>query len=200
MQDRRLLDSHQGWDRGTLQVAKMLGERLDAPVVVGTITRLLVDLNRREGNRALFGVVGQRLAVEERQALLTDYHRPYRAAVVEAVEGAMRHRGPVTFLSIHSFTPVMDNVPRNTDVAVLYDPARPAERRLADTILAPLADAGLRVRRNFPYRGVADGVATMVRKRYPSDRLIPVELEYCHHLFDQGWTPARLARLTAEVF
>lgn len=179
-------------------MARRLGGRLGAPVIEGTITRLLVDLNRREGNRGLFGVVGGRLDTEERERLLTDYHRPYRAKVIATVDDALGQREPVTFLSIHSFTPVMKGVARNTDVAVLYDPARPAERRLADAILAPFADAGLRVRRNFPYRGVADGVATLLRKRYDPDRLFPVELEYCHHLFDRGWTPARLARLTAE--
>ncbi|MBF0171703.1 MAG: N-formylglutamate amidohydrolase, partial [Nitrospinae bacterium] len=146
------------------------------------------------------GVVGRRLSPADREGLLADYHRPYRQAVCAAVEEGLRRRGAVTLLSVHSFTPRLKGVVRNVDVAVLYDPARPAEGRLADAILAPFAAAGLRVRRNYPYRGVSDGVATALRRRFDraGERLVPVEIEYSHRLFDGGWRPARLAELTAE--
>jgi hypothetical protein len=36
---------------------------------------------------------------------------------------------------------------------------------------------GLRVRRNYPYRGVADGFTTALRRRFPADLYLGIELE-----------------------
>lgn len=88
-------------------------------------------------------------------------------------------RDAVLHLSVHSFTPVFDGVPRTADVGLLYDPRREGERRLCLAWQASLSTAApeLRVRRNYPYRGVADGLVTHLRRTLRSERYIGVELE-----------------------
>ncbi|HOV05344.1 MAG TPA: N-formylglutamate amidohydrolase, partial [Kaistiaceae bacterium] len=41
--DRAALDAHIAWDPGALGVARGLAARLDAPLVYGRVTRLVVD-------------------------------------------------------------------------------------------------------------------------------------------------------------
>jgi predicted N-formylglutamate amidohydrolase len=80
---------------------------------------------------------------------------------------------------VHSFTPVLGGEVRNADVGLLYDSQRPSEVRACRRWQAALAeiDPSLRVRRNYPYRGAADGLATWLRRRLPDARYAGVELE-----------------------
>ena len=72
-------------------------------------------------------------------------------------------------LSIHSFTPVLHGQTRNADIGLLYDPGRAGERRLAVAWQKALRKRvpSLRVRRNYPYLGKADGFTTHLRRRFP---------------------------------
>jgi len=38
-------------------------------------------------------------------------------------------------------------------------------------------DSSLRLRRNYPYIGKSDGVTQVMRRRYPPDRYVGIELE-----------------------
>ena len=85
----------------------------------------------------------------------------------------------VVHIAVHSFTDVLDDQVRNADIGLLYDPARPGERALCkrwEQILREL-DPALRVRRNYPYRGNADGLATWLRREFPDASYVGVELE-----------------------
>ena len=53
---------------------------------------------------------------------------------------------------------------------------------------APLAP-GLRLRRNYPYRGGGDGLATLLRKRYDQDAYIGIELEVSQRFALEGGEP-----------
>jgi predicted N-formylglutamate amidohydrolase len=74
---------------------------------------------------------------------------------------------------------VLDGVVRNADVGLLYDPCRAGERELCARWKASLAGLvpRLRVRLNYPYAGKGDGVTRLMRKRYPPQTYIGVELE-----------------------
>ena len=43
---RALLDSHRGYDPGSLVMAKALASACRTPLVASTVSRLLIDLNR----------------------------------------------------------------------------------------------------------------------------------------------------------
>jgi hypothetical protein len=64
-------------------------------------------------------------------------------------------------------------------VGLLYDPRRPAEAEFCAAWQREIksADARLTVRRNYPYRGYADGLTTYLRKRYPDPAYAGIELE-----------------------
>ena len=189
------LASHRGFDAGALETARALALALRAPLLASTITRLVVDLNRRAAHPRVFSEWTRRLKQSERERLLEVWHRPHREAVRAAVASRIRVARPVVQVASHSFVPVLDGVVRELDVGLLYDPGRPLERTLARdwrrTLLA--REPRLRVRFNQPYRGTSDGVTRWVRQSFPDPRYAGIELELNQALLEQ--TASRLRRL-----
>jgi predicted N-formylglutamate amidohydrolase len=189
-----LLETHRGWDPGTAALARDLGRAFGVEPIVADVTRLLVDLNRSAHHPRVFSELSRGLAPAERHALLARHHEPHRARVTDAVATAVGAGNGVVHLGVHSFTPVLDGVERRTDLALLYDPARLAERALAERWCAGLRARlpGVRVRRNHPYRGRADGLTTTLRRRFGADRYLGIEIEVSQGLLDAegrfpGW-------------
>jgi predicted N-formylglutamate amidohydrolase len=188
---RRLLDSHRGWDPGALELARELARASGAPCFTSTTTRLLVDLNRSLGHPALFSEITRPLARTVQQEIVAVHYRPHRDAVVQEVTRHIAAGRSVLHVASHSFTPVLDGIARRADVGCLYDPRRPAESNLAACWLSALARRapGLRLRRNYPYRGRGDGLTAFLRKRFVDAAYAGVELEVNQALVAQGGAP-----------
>lgn len=192
---RALLQSHRGWDPGSTELARGLARAFGAPLFLGEHTRLLVDLNRSLHHRALLSTISRQLSADERATVIARHWQPFRDAVAQAVARSAR---PVFHLSAHSFTPVLDGRARTMDLGILYDPSRPAERRFAAELVRTLAQQSpaLIVRRNAPYRGVADGHVTALRRQFAVPRYAGVELELSQrHVRDR----AALTRIVGVV-
>lgn len=173
-----LLEGHRGYDAGALALARLAARRLGAPLHAATVTRLLVDLNRSPESRTLFSEFSRPLSCPERERVLRRYYRPYRHALVQEVE-RLRALGPVLHISFHSFTPEWHGRRRPVDIGLLYDPRRPLEKELCQQWQQALSGyfPALRVRRNAPYRGSADGVTTALRRFFPCEEYLGVEVE-----------------------
>ncbi|MCA9242470.1 MAG: N-formylglutamate amidohydrolase [Phycisphaerales bacterium] len=172
-----LLQSHRGWDPGALDWARLAAKSLKAPLIEHKITRLLVELNRSRRHPALFSGISRVLPPAERERLISDTYTPWRDAVEAQLRKATR-RGRVFHISAHSFTPSLNGETRNADIGLLYDPRRKSEsdfcRAWQNEITAIRPD--LRIRRNYPYRGAADGFTTYLRKAV-GPRYSGIELE-----------------------
>ena len=188
-----VLRSHRGWDRGALVLARAFGRSLQVPLFEATVTRLLVDLNRSETNRAVFSSFTSGLPVDERQALLAEHHRPHRLAVRAAVAEQIALERCVLHVSVHSFTPVLDGRVRTTDVGLLYDPARESERRHAAAWKTSLEARlpRLAIHCNAPYRGTSDGLTRWLRTQFSARDYAGLELEL-NQRFVEGGTWAKL--------
>lgn len=173
-----LLASHRGYDLGALGYARKLAARFDAPLFSATTSRLLVDLNRTPGHPRLFSEMTRSLDVATKKAILETYHRPHWQRVQAAIRESLKAGRWVVHIACHSFTPVLDGRVRAMDVGLLYDPRREAERRFCDQWKEALLDQApdLCVRRNAPYKGVSDGLATHLRTLLPRNYL-GIELE-----------------------
>lgn len=176
---RRLLDSHRGLDIGARAAARYLQRHFGAPLVCATVTRLLVDLNRSEGNRTLFSGITRQLPAGPRREILERYYWPYRELVAGWIALQQRAGRRVVHLSVHSFTPVLRGQRRRADVGLLYDPSRRLEARFCRDWQRQLAAAerNWKVRRNYPYRGTADGLIPALRRRFDGASYLGVEIE-----------------------
>jgi predicted N-formylglutamate amidohydrolase len=195
-----LLPTHRGWDPGALVLAREMAGRFAAPLLYDETTRLLVDLNRSVGTPELHSEATRHLSKAERRRLLETYYFPHRrrvdAAIDRAVAKASDAGDRVVHIASHSFTPELHGKVRTADIGMLYDPRRPGEVAFVTDWLDALRrrDPGLRLRRNYPYLGASDGICQVMRRRYPAEAYVGIELEVNQRYAEAGgpaWTAIR---------
>ena len=171
-----VLETHRGYDIGIEPVAETLAQRLHCPLVKFPLSRLLIEPNR---SRRLFSEFSEVLPKPDQQMLLEQYYRRYRESVRSPIQSLVDQGHRVLHLSLHSFTPVLRAQVRKADIGLLYDPRRAREKDLAMDLQAGLAtDLSLRIRRNYPYLGAADGMTTWLRRTIQSSAFyIGLEIE-----------------------
>ncbi len=175
---RRDLSSHRGFDIGAAWVARPLARSAGVGCIEGGVTPLLIDLNRSPQHRQLFSKYSRSLSEAQKQWLLDTHYWPHQQRVMKRVEAARRSCALAVHIAVHSFTPVLDGAVRNADVGLLYDPRRPLELKFARALQRCWsAGDGLRVRRNYPYRGVSDGLPKLLRQRFSGEEYLGLELE-----------------------
>ena len=156
--DRSELARHIGWDIGVAGLGRLLAERLDAPFIEQHYSRLVIDCNRETDHGDAIATVSDgtviagnaALCSAERAARVEAIHRPYHAAIAEAL-AARDVAGRTTILiALHSFTPVMNGARRPWDIGILHDGG---DTRFALAMLGRLTARGdLVVGDNAPYR------------------------------------------------
>ena len=153
-------DDHIAWDIGAAEVTRVLSATIGAPAVLGDISRLVVDFNRRaDAPDVIAGVThgirvpgNEGLSVDERESRFARFHRPYHATV----DRLLGRSGAVVLVSIHSFSYDLDRASRDFDVGLLFDEFEALGRSFAEQ----LTRAGLRVRLNEPYSGRTEVVSS----------------------------------------
>jgi predicted N-formylglutamate amidohydrolase len=199
----RVLATHRGYDAGALALARTFALAFRAPLFFSTTSRLLVDLNRSASNPAVFSDATRALPRAARSRLIERHHAPYWRAIDAAIARAAAPGRRVVHVSCHSFTPRLAGVARRADIGLLFDPSRAAEAALCrawrERLLA--RRPGLVVRRNYPYRGIDDGIITALRRRHPGRRYAGVEIEVSQK-YPLGAAAAwrSLQRLLVETF
>ncbi|WP_037546990.1 N-formylglutamate amidohydrolase [Stappia stellulata] len=149
---------HIAYDIGVRALTFALARALNAPAVLSTFSRLLIDPNRGEDDPTLVMRLSDGAVVPgnadhdaaERERRLAAYHRPYHAAIAEQIDAAIGAGHPPAILSVHSFTPVWRGVPRPWHAGVLWD----NDPRFARPLLERLRECpDLVVGDNEPYDG-----------------------------------------------
>jgi len=155
------LSRHIAYDIGAAQVTRQLAALFDAPAVLSTFSRLLIDPNRGADDPTLVAKLSDRriipgnaaISEEEIEARRAAFWAPYRAAITARIE-AMLAAGPVpTVISIHSFTPLWLGEPRPWQIGVLWD----SDPRFAVPLIAALIAEGVATGDNEPYDGALAG-------------------------------------------
>ena len=174
-----LLASHRGWDAGALAVARHIARSLSRPLFATTITRLLIDSNRSLRHPRLFSPLTAALPRTRREEIIQRHYQPHRESILAEVARLTKTGNTALHLAIHSFTPVLNGQTRRAELGLLYDSARLWERDLCrawQTELRRLRPDWT-VRRNYPYRGKSDGLATALRAQYREEDYLGIEVE-----------------------
>ncbi len=172
-----VLDTHEAFDPGALDVFSALKSLADSSHYQA-IGRLLIESNRSQRHKSLFSRFTQSLSEFEKNEILNTYYIPYREKVEKSISSFIQKGEKVLHLSVHSFTPVLNENVRNADLGLLYDPQRKEEKLLAGRWkeLIIRENSKLKVRYNYPYLGKSDGFTTSLRKIFPENYL-GIELE-----------------------
>ena len=187
-----VLKTHRAYDIGAVQVFRKLVKFAKPEFYCeGKFSRLFVDLNRTITNKSAFSDYLRNN--ENAKAQATAYWNEYRATIEKFVESAIKPKTravkpapEIIHLGIHSFTPVLNGKVRNTDIGILYDPARPQERAYANVIKAEIKRLypAMKVRFNYPYKGTSDGLTTTLRKKF-GPRYVGIEIEINQNFFQR---------------
>ncbi|MDD5746035.1 MAG: N-formylglutamate amidohydrolase [Candidatus Omnitrophica bacterium] len=185
----RLLRTHRGYDIGAAELFGKISAAMADDRYACMLSRLLIDPNRSLNHPALFSAITRPLPRDLRAAIVRQYYLPYREAVETAVARRIGERQRVLHISVHTFTPVLDRRVRTADIGLLYDPQRRIEKKLSRVIRKNLRTVlpELRVRMNYPYAGIADGLVSSLRRKFPPSRYCGMELE----VNQKFWTQAR---------
>jgi predicted N-formylglutamate amidohydrolase len=171
------LKSHRAYDPGALDVFKKLEVLADFSQVQN-ISRLLVEVNRSKNHPHLFSEFSKNLSREEKTKIFKKHYFPYRDAVENKILAFIEEGEKVLHFSVHTFTPELNGHIRNTDIGLLYDPARAYEKEFSENFKRNLKnqDPDLKLRFNYPYLGKADGFTTYLRNMFP-ENYMGIELE-----------------------
>ena len=197
------MSRHIAYDVGAAGLARALADRLDAPAILSTFSRLVIDANRGEDDPTLImqlydGTVipaNRALTTEDRACRLSLYHG-YHAAYAR-----LAARRPDTVIcAVHSYTPALrGRPPRPWHIGILHSHR---DSRLALPLIARLrAEPDLTVGDNEPYSGHLDGDA-IDRHALSHGRpniLIELRNDLIATPADQSAWAARLAPILAEA-
>lgn len=152
---------HIAYDVGAAGVTRALADALDAPAILSTFSRLVIDPNRGEDDPTLLmrlydGTIipaNRHADKGEREKRMELCYRPYHAALHDLMAG----RKNVILISIHSFTPQLrGKAARPWEIGILSA----HDKRLTAPLLARLAqETDLTIGDNEPYSGHLDGDA-----------------------------------------
>jgi predicted N-formylglutamate amidohydrolase len=148
-----VMSRHVAVDIGAGPLTCALSERLDAPAVLATVSRLVIDLHREPDHPGLVPTESDGHAVPgnvgvSREQRLARFHAPYHRAIAAQV----RAQRPALIVAVHSFTPQLEAgnaPPRRWEAGVLYN----RDRRAAALAVAFLEREGIITGDNEPYSG-----------------------------------------------
>lgn len=150
---------HLAIDIGAGSLTERLARSLGCTAVIAQYSRLVVDCNRELMDPGAFleygdGIIvpgNRNLSQADKDRRADAIYWPYHHAIDEQLRRLRNAGPPPAFISIHSFTPVLDGVARDVQMGVLWD----KDARLPDIFLEELRAAGYLVGDNEPYSGRA---------------------------------------------
>ena len=191
-----LLDTHIAVDIGVDGIADRMARRHGIAAHIATISRLVVDLHRREDEAAVIPTESDGHLIPgnigaDSEARLARFHRPYHDALAAWLDEAR----PQMIVALHSFTPELESreEERPWDVALLYN----HDDRAAAQAIRLFGEEGLNVGDNEPYSGKQLN-ATMDRHAEAHGRPY-ITLEIRQDLIATRADQARWANLVADV-
>ena len=149
-------EDHIAFDPGTAPIARLMAGNPGYLAILGTASRLVVDLNRYPEEASVIQqrsdgveIPGNHLSAEDRQARIDRYFTPYH----ERVRALVSDMKPSLVLSLHSFSSTLRSdlqLQRPWDVGIMYNEYETASR----FALQYLGQEGpLKVGDQLPYSG-----------------------------------------------
>lgn len=176
---KSVLKTHRGLDIGALTIAKDLQKILKTTLHFSETTRLLIDLNRFRRSKSLFSEVVAELPIAEKQKIIKNYYEPHWTKIDSIFSRVHQQGSQIVHVAVHSMTDNLNGKLRPMQLALLYDPKRPSEKKFSDLWILELKKQfpNYKIARNNPYKGTSEGVTCFYRKRYLDKFYIGIELE-----------------------
>ena len=149
--------SHVVHDIGAGALAETLANNLGATAVLCQYSRLIVDCNRELVDHNAFIKYNDNIEIpgnhnlrnDEKEKRISEIYWPYHNAIESQIDRLKDQCIDPIFISIHSFSPVINGEAREWEMGVLWD----KDPITAEFFLNNLGEAGYFVGDNKPYSG-----------------------------------------------
>jgi predicted N-formylglutamate amidohydrolase len=183
------LDRHIAWDIGVAGLGERLARRLDACFIRQAYSRLVIDCNRRPGAADLMPAVSDGQPIPgnadldpaEAAARVREIYAPYQDRIAATLDRRRAAGRRTLLVSLHSFTPVFQGVPRPWRFGVLHRGDSALSRRVLSLLRRDLGEG---VGDNQPY--AMDGTDHTVPLHADPRGLDYLELETRQDLIADG--------------
>jgi len=150
---------HLAWDIGAGALTEHLAASLRSTAVLCEYSRLVVDCNRQLMDPGAFLEFGDGVVVHgnrniqqpDKDRRANEIYWPYHNGIQDQLERFSSLGVQPVFVSIHSFTPVMNGHYRPCEIGILWD----TDRVTAEIFINDFRNAGYVVGDNEPYSGKA---------------------------------------------
>jgi predicted N-formylglutamate amidohydrolase len=199
--DPALMNEHIALDIGVAGIAEIMARNAGTAALLGSVSRLVCDTNRRESDPAAIPEMSDGRAIPgnlgiDREARLLRFHRPFHAKLTQILE----QTPPALVLILHSYTPALASAPdefRPWHCGLLYD-----EDDRGARAAQPLLEAeGLIVGDQLPYSGKQYNAA--IERHVESEGrpylYIEIRQDLIEHAAGQGEWAERLTRICGQV-
>lgn len=155
--EKDFLDRHIAWDIGMEQLTRKLSARLNAPAIIATFSRLLIDPNREADHPTLIPRMSdeiiipgnQNLSAKEIDKRKNHFYHAFHDRTDELVKDSIIAGHVPLICGMHSFTPRMGGFQRPWHAGMLWN----RDPRLAHALINGLTARGYLVGDNEPYSG-----------------------------------------------
>ncbi len=146
---------HIAYDIGCSRVSQHLSELLDAPLIMGSYSRLVIDLNRHLDDQNSIPEISDghkiagnlELTKQEVLQRIESIFIPYHSTLAGMLEQKHDKNRAPAIIAVHSFTPVYQGYNRPWHYGILWD----RDNRLAAPLIKWLSEKQLCVGENKPY-------------------------------------------------
>jgi len=203
LEDASVLHRHIAWDIGIEDVTRRLADKVKGTAIYARFSRLLLDANRYPEDPALTPAISDGVEIpsnmaittQERDTRISTYFNPYHSQIEMLLDQKIIVHGEPLLISMHSFTPVMNEFERPWHIGVLWD----QDERIAAPLLEILRrNSALVVGDNEPYSARDPLGYTM--SAHGMDRNIPnVAIEIRQDLIDTHQGAEKWACIMADA-
>ena len=192
--------SHAAYDIGIKEVAFLVSEILDAPLVYSRVSRLVIDCNREPYSEdatpkqsEIYSIPGnEAITLAEKEYRIAKFYHPFHDLLHQNIQERPQLE---VLLALHSFTPVFYGIDRGMELGVLFDD----ENILAKTFLESASlFSSLKAVANEPY-APDPKVSHTIRKHAGPRDLSYLMLEVRNSLIREADGQKRIAEVIAKM-
>lgn len=141
------------------------------------ISMQLVDTDGSISYGTALSVITSELSAHDAGQIIRDYYLPYQIEFEDRVERWLQNNERTLIVGLHTFEPIVNNIPIGMDIGLIFDHTRTEERSLALRIKRGFEKdvPWLRVRFNAPNKVREDSFIQHLREMF-SQNLLGIEI------------------------
>ncbi len=173
---------------GAQQLFDAIAPRIANYSDVAPVSMQVVDTDGSISCGTALSAITSELSAHDAGQIIRDYYLPYQIEFEDHAEQWSQSGERVLMLGIHTFEPIVNNIPIGMDVGLIFDHTQTEERSLALRIKRAFEKSApwLRVRFNAPFKVKDDGFVQHMREMFDT-KLLGLEIYVGENvIFPQG--------------